>query len=148
MLPMIVSQQGQRPPIGHPGEFGAATTTDALSGKRVLLVEDEAFIAFDLTFALERVGVDVVHARTLAQALHAVSEQEFDAAILDVTLGTDQTCRPVADELDTKGTPYIIHSGDLARHGEVLETLDAPIIPKPAQANDVVSALARTLVTG
>ena len=123
----------------------AAAGQSPLRGRRVLVVEDEVFIALDLEQALGAVGADVVRARTVSQALQAVSEEAFDVAVLDVTLGRSETCRPVAAALREAGTPFLLHSGDLDRQGEVITGLDAPLVPKPAPADAVVRAAARLL---
>lgn len=142
--PVLCSQVGRRPPVFSANPEDAADT-EALDAKRVLLVEDEAFIAFDLTHALEAVGAVVTHARTLEEAMDVARAGRFDAAILDVTLSATQTCRPVAEMLDASGTPYLLHSGDLDRQGEVLASLDAPVVAKPATARHVVLELAKVV---
>ena len=118
---------------------------DRLDGRRVLLLEDEVFIAVEVRRALEAAGAEVVYARTLPKALKALEAAPVEAAILDVTLGHDHNCKPVAMRLREAGVPYILHSGDLDRQGEVLAELDAPVIPKPADAETVVLTLARIL---
>lgn len=114
-------------------------------GLTILILEDEVFIASELREALWSVGATVLYARTLARAMRLVEETEFGGAILDVTLGYDSTCEPVAVALERSGTPFVLHSGDLLRQGEMIETIDAPLVPKPAAARDVVAELGRTI---
>ena len=53
--------------------------------KRVLIVEDEAVIAFDLEDALRNAGYDPIGpALTMAEALRLVEGTNVDAAIVDV----------------------------------------------------------------
>lgn len=133
---------GRVPPRAGDADADGAQGRDVLRGKRVLLVEDEVFIAFDLRREAEDAGVVVTYARTLAEALRAAREGAFDGAILDVTLSTEGTCEPVADLLRAAGTPFLLHSGDLDRQGEVIAELDAPVVAKPAEPAKVIGALA------
>ncbi len=67
-----------------------------------------------------------------------------DAAILDVNLGRGTTCEPVADRLQSLRVPFLIHSGDLLRQGELIARIDAEVIAKPA-ASSFVAERARAL---
>jgi CheY-like chemotaxis protein len=81
-----------------------------LSGARILVVEDEPFIAFDLMLAIEDVGaVAVGPAATVAEALDFIEGQPPDGAILDVNL-PDGTVGPVLDALP-KNTGVVVHTG-------------------------------------
>ena len=139
------SAPGRMPPPAADAGAGGTQGQDALRGKRVLLVEDEVFIALDLQHEAEDAGAVVTYARTLAEALRAAREDTFDGAILDVTLSTEGTCEPVADLLREAGTPFLLHSGDLDRQGEVIAGLGAPIVPKPAAPGEVIGLLARLM---
>ena len=48
--------------------------------------------------------------------------------ISDVSL-KGETCEAVARELDRRGIPYLLHSGDLDRHDETVSRLGAPLVP-------------------
>ena len=146
-LPLIAADPGS-PFGGVPTKMPVDGARAVLEGRRVLLVEDEVFIAVDIREALEAGGAEVVFARNLSQAMDAVARDAFDAAILDVTLGANETCRPVADRLRALGTPFVLHSGDLDRQGEVIGTLDAPVVAKPAPPDAVVARLVRLLGDG
>lgn len=143
----ILSPSGDGDPVfSVPMELmGSDESVRTLSGKRILLLEDEVFIGLDLRHEAEDAGASVAYARTLRDALTLVREEIFDGAILDVTLGGGETCKPVADILRRVGTPFILHSGDLDRQGEVIDTLDAPVVAKPAPPEVVVGRLARLL---
>ena len=58
-----------------------------LSGRRVLVVEDEPLIAMDIEQALETAGASVVIAATLDEALRLTEHDGLSAAILDLVLG-------------------------------------------------------------
>ena len=88
-------------------------TTDSLTllGKRVLVVEDEPFIAFDIADTIEKEGGHVVGpAMSIRAALHILSQEEVDGAILDVNL-PDGDIGPVIAALQVRGIFCVIHTG-------------------------------------
>lgn len=115
---------------------------------RVLVLEDEAVILMDLAYALEDEGAEPVTAPTVALAMEEIERSVPDAAILDVNLGGGTTCEPVAARLAALGVPFVLHSGDLDRQGELIAGLGAPLLPKPTPgalvARHVLSLTARS----
>ena len=112
-----------------------------LDDRKILVVEDEALLALDLSMTLEGEGAWVAGPfATVDTALPACAAR-IDAAILDVDL-CGSTSFPVADALCSAGVPFVFHTGrsDLAalraRYGE-----DVPIIVKPARASEVLNVL-------
>ena len=82
-----------------------------LSGKRILVAEDEYLPALELQEMIENWGGTVIGpVSRLEQALSLVRSEELDGAILDVMLNRD-TSFPVADELIAKGIPVIFVTG-------------------------------------
>lgn len=83
-----------------------------LSSLRILVVEDEFFLAEDLARVLAGVGATVVGpAPRVADALHLIeNEERLDAAILDVNLG-GETVFPVAAKLESRGVPFVFATG-------------------------------------
>jgi len=47
----------------------------------------------------------------------------------------------MATQLKERGIPFVLHSGDLDRHGELISSLEAEIVPKPAHHREVIAAL-------
>ena len=88
------------------------TTADmVLSGKRILVVEDDYFIAKGLVRDLERLGAAVIGpVPTIAQALAAIAAEALDAAVLDVNL-RGEMAYPVADKLLAQGLPFVLATG-------------------------------------
>jgi DNA-binding response OmpR family regulator len=87
------------------------TPGTALEGRRVLIVEDEPFIAFDLADAIEDAGGIVVGpAMTVRDALGLVAADGVEAAILDVNL-PDGDVGPVIAALANKGIVLLVHTG-------------------------------------
>ena len=112
---------------------------------RILLVEDEPLILMDLRFATEDAGCEALPARNLGDGMRLAGDAEISVAVLDVNLGGGTNCVPVAEILSRRGIPYLLHSGDLDRQDEVVRSLGAELIPKPAAAHRVIArALEKT----
>ena len=109
--------------------------------KLFLVLEDEPFSAMDLQYAFEDAGYEAVTAVGNEEAIAHIEESDIVGAILDVSLGGGVTCQATATRLAKEGIPFILHTGDLDRVGEHLREIDAPIIPKPRPAEDVVARL-------
>lgn len=104
----------------------------------ILLLEDEPLILMDLEFAAEDKGCQVYCATSVAAALNHLENSKIDVAILDVTLKGTENCVPVAKELDQRGIPYLLHSGDLNRADETVRNLGVKHLPKPADSDVVI----------
>jgi two-component SAPR family response regulator len=86
--------------------------TDALSGLRAMIVEDEALIAMHIEDVLEELGVRIVgRFRTVGDALASVDAVAPDLALLDVNLGEGVTSLPIAEHLSLRGVPFAFLTG-------------------------------------
>ncbi|MGU3540569.1 response regulator [Methylobacterium sp. A54F] len=85
---------------------------NALAGRRVLLVEDEYFIADDMRRALEERGAEVLGpVGSVDTALALIAETpRIDGAVLDINL-RDVMAYPVADRLRERGVPFLFATG-------------------------------------
>ena len=86
---------------------------EQLNGKRLLVVEDEAFIALMLEELLEGFGCSVVGvAGTLSRGLAMVDDESLsiDGAVLDINLGGEKVF-PVAERLLARGVPFVFCTG-------------------------------------
>jgi len=97
------------------GEAEPNAPRTAFAGCRVLVVEDEYFIADDIAHALSTLGAEVVgpvptRADALACLGDSSGEGRIDAAVLDINL-RGETCFPVADALATRGVPFVFATG-------------------------------------
>lgn len=83
-----------------------------LCGRRILVVEDEYFLADELSRGLSDAGAEVLGPiATLEGALALLKgPAPPDAAILDVNLGGDQVY-PVADALRALDVPFLFTTG-------------------------------------
>jgi CheY-like chemotaxis protein len=80
----------------------------ALSGLRVLVIEDEFLIALDLRSILDDLGcVALGPAATVPEALRLLVTDPPDATLLDLNLG-GASAAPVAEALTTGGMPFVI----------------------------------------
>lgn len=108
-----------------------------LSGLRILVVEDEAIVAWDLAYSLESHGCEVVGpAYNLAQAEQLSRDGVLNGAVLDVNLGGDKVF-PVADALEERHIPFCFvtgyGAGALRPHD-----LSRPILQKPVDSESIV----------
>jgi len=122
-----------------------AERSAALLGRRVLVVEDEPFIAMTLEDMLTDFGCVVVgSASQINEALAIIAIGELDAAVLDVNLGA-QKIDPVADELARRGFPFVFTTG-YGRTGVPSQHNGRGVVEKPFRAQDLATALAMELV--
>lgn len=120
-----------------------------LSGRRILIVEDQTLIAMWIEDVLCEAGAEIIGpAPTVVEALGLIGAAGvgslLDAAILDVRL-QDGTSLAVADKLASLGVPFVFVTGykdiRLGRHG------GAPVLVKPVASEDLVATLADLLRT-
>lgn len=82
-----------------------------LAGKRILIVEDEYFIAADLQRALQAEGAEIVGpVGDVGRALALAAEKALDAAILDVNLEGSMSF-PIAERLAADQVPFLFLTG-------------------------------------
>jgi two-component SAPR family response regulator len=103
------------------------------AGRRILVVEDEMLIALMIEDVVQDSGGEIVGpVATLEKALKLAGEEEFDAAILDVTIRGAKVY-PVAELLLARGIPFVFATGygDWALPEELR---DKPRLMKPFTA--------------
>ncbi len=82
-----------------------------LTGRRILVVEDDILIAMLIEEILQDLGCAVVGpVATLDDALRLAGDEALDAAVLDVTIRGGQIY-PAAERLLARGIPFILASG-------------------------------------
>ena len=117
-------------------------TQPTLTGRRVLVVEDDDMIAAMVEAALEEAQCTVVGPfHDLAGALAAAKNQAFDVALLDVNLAGEMVF-PVAEALDARGIPFMLLSG----YGDGAapdDRPDWPVCAKPFRLDELVQRLGR-----
>ena len=86
-------------------------TEKLLSGRRILVVEDEMLVLMSIEDMLADLGCEsVTAAATVDQAVALIDAQVFDAAMLDMNLNGTKSF-PVADKLAELGVPFIFATG-------------------------------------
>ena len=122
-----------------------------LTGKRVLVVEDEALVAMLVEDELRDAGAEVLgpaptvdHALRLIEA--AAADGGISAAVLDINLGGRHVA-PVADRLAALGVPFVFATAHgegygTGRHGA------APVVGKPFDTGRLVAAVAALASAG
>lgn len=116
-----------------------------LSGRRILVVEDEMLVLLNVEDMLADLGCTSVSvAATVDQALALIAAQTFDAAMVDVNLNGRKSYL-VADALAARGVPFVFSTG---YSGESLDDghRDRPVLGKPYREVDLVEVLKRLLV--
>ena len=128
--------------VARGGDSGNNRPMDenALAGKRILIVEDEYFLASDLARLLKDRGAEVVGpAANLPEAERLVGEGGLDCAVLDMNLRGEMTF-PIADRLKAAGIPFLIATGyNSASLPERFAT--HPRIEKPFEAEQIATAI-------
>jgi DNA-binding response OmpR family regulator len=120
----------------------AAAHNRPLLGLRVLVVEDDYFIALELCHALRQAGAEVVGpARNVQSGLDAIGNEQIDCAVLDVNLQGRMGFQ-LAEELRERDVPAIFATG--YDPGTIPDELaDLPRLEKPVD----LSALCRTVAS-
>lgn len=136
----------------HPPTGVRNLPSDALTGRRVLILEDEPLIAMDVEQLCREEGAeDIVIMRSLTEAGRADElAGRFDVAILDLMLGGTSTL-DFAGELWQRGLPFVISSG----YTDIDELLAAfpgvKVIGKPyagAELMEAVISISRSAPSG
>lgn len=118
--------------------------TKSLDGCRVLVVEDEYFIADEMRRAIQAAGGAVEGPYPdVDQALSVVRDGACDVAVLDVNLRGEMVY-PLAEALQWKGIPFVFATGyELESVPDRLKGI--PVWQKPIVPTDLVSNLAMIL---
>jgi DNA-binding NtrC family response regulator len=111
-----------------------------LAGARILVVEDEYYLAEDLCHALEAAGAEVVGpVGSLGQAEGPLLAGGLDGAVLDMNLRGEHAFA-LAERLQAADVPFVIVSGYSAE--ALPDALGAvPRLEKPVDARRAVEAL-------
>jgi CheY-like chemotaxis protein len=116
------------------------SNNSALSGLKVLVVEDEMMVSMLIEDMLADLGCTVVGpASRLDEAIALANSADLDCAVLDVNLG-GQPIFPLADLLRAKGAPFAFATG----YGDAgLRETDrgSPVLQKPFREGDLARVL-------
>jgi CheY-like chemotaxis protein len=116
-----------------------------LAGRRVLVIEDEYFIADDITHALASFGAEIIGPLPeVGQAADILSRGEtIDAAVLDINI-RDEMIFPIARELRARKIPFVFTTG-YDRNSIAPEFQDVQLWEKPLDIPRIARSLAEIL---
>lgn len=116
-------------------------TTGRLAGKRVLVVEDEIFIAYDIATSLSEAGAEIVGpCGNLDQACAVAASADIDLAILDIDLAGREVF-PAAEILQRRDIAFLFHSGRPDRERLADEFAHVPVFIKPVSMDTLIEGL-------
>ncbi len=115
----------------------------SLSGRRLMIVEDEFLVAMLLEGILEDEGVIIVgpFGRVLP-AIEAAERAKLDLAVLDVNVAGEKI-HPVAEALSRRGVPFLLLSGYGATAAP--DHPDWPVCSKPFERKVLLERLSLLL---
>src|SRR5438552_617023 len=114
-----------------------------LTGRSILVVEDEPLIALEMAALLKSAGANVLSARTVMEANKFVDKSKVCGAIVDYGMGDGDTsafCR----HLTERGIRFMFYTG-YSDMGHAYP--DAVVVQKPANGDALLAAMS-DLVAG
>lgn len=117
-----------------------------LPGKRVLIVEDNPVLAFDLKDFLTNAGaLPVGPALDLTSAMKFARDNHLDAAILDIQLGDVERVWPLAQELKRHEVPVVFVSGNCTKKDFPFAFQSDVCLEKPATQEQILNEVGTLL---
>jgi DNA-binding response OmpR family regulator len=117
-----------------------------LAGRRVLIIEDEYFIADDITRAIASLGADVIGPVADVEEARRILDAgtRIDGALLDINVRNEMIF-PLARALRSRNVPFVFATG---YDKDVLgaEFHDVPVWEKPLDFPTVARSLANLIV--
>ena len=112
-----------------------------LAGKRVLIVEDNPILAFEMIDLVNDVGGQPIGpAHSLSAALQIARLDALDGALLDIDLDGEQVW-PLANELMDRGVPFVFVSARCTERNFPERFKDQCCVQKPAVGYDILAGL-------
>lgn len=111
-----------------------------LEARRVLVVEDQYYLATDICEWLTEAGAEVLGpVRKVEQARDLLKREAIDLAVVDINLGTGPTYE-LAEELTARAVPFLFATG-YDQSAIPSEFQGAPRIEKPFNERDLITAV-------
>ena len=114
---------------------------------RVLVIEDNALVAFDVADMLTRAGFEVIGpATSLDEGIRLIDDTAPDGAILDIDIGRTSTTFEVARRLLNDGKSVIFLTGYSEKMRPLPDDLlTVPRLTKPYDRFEVMEEFARMI---
>lgn len=114
----------------------------SMQGKRLLVVEDETLIAFELAAILENAAITMVGpASNVADALQIIARDDLDGALVDGNL-QGEPADEIAEALTKRGIPFLFVSGYGSDHLP-RNFQDVTVVNKPFSPDQLLAAIAQ-----
>ena len=115
-----------------------------LTGRSILIVEDEPLIAWHLAELMSDGGAKALSARTCKRAVELAETENLSAAVLDYGCGDAAQTRMLCMKLAKRQVPYMFYTG--------CNELDEPhrpilLVRKPANSFVLLGAVTQLLLT-
>ena len=113
---------------------------------KILVLEDDVMIASGLTYAFESEGYEVIHAKSISDALTFLSKNRFDLGILDMQL-PDGRGDEIGRMLSGDGIPviYLTVEDDESGIVKAFEEGAEDYVVKPFKIRELLARVGRTL---
>jgi DNA-binding response OmpR family regulator len=119
----------------------ARASKKLLHGSRVLVAEDDPFVAFDIMKTLREAGAEILGpAMSHARALELAIIEDLDCAVLDVTL-RDGLIFPAASILRQRGAGLVFYTSHQDLEGLKRNWPASQVLLKPAPPKLLVQAV-------
>ena len=137
LLAAISRNKGLAHPLSWQSEL--MSLESSLTGRTVLVVEDDPFIGLDIADTLRRAGAVVAGPTPrLSRALQLVEEIRLDAAVIDMRLERATTIE-LADRLIAARIPFLFQTSDPSAIPAAYAGV--PVLRKPFRGDQLIAAL-------
>ncbi|MCI5158801.1 MAG: response regulator, partial [Candidatus Electrothrix sp. AUS1_2] len=133
-------------PGGQPAKQAAFASFPDLEGKKILLVEDNAFNSELATLLLRRKKLVVFHAGNGREAVDFLREKSVDCVLLDIQMPVMDgytACREIRHQLKLKNLPVIAMTANVMK-SDIEKSMEAGMddhIGKPLHEDELFAAL-------
>jgi len=108
-----------------------------LTGRSILVVEDEPLIALDIEQGFRAAGAAVFMAHNLIDGMRLADHPDLSAAVLDFVF-RDGDGTALCERLKARSIPFLLHTGYSHVHDACSRAM---VVPKPATPSQLVSAI-------
>ena len=113
--------------------------------RRILILDDEMLIAFELESIVRDLGFDVLGpVGDVEAALTMARREQIDAAVLDIHLNGNSTSYPVAEALESRRIPFMFVTG-IDKGGMASLFPGAAVVQKPFAQQQIQEAVNRMM---